>query len=245
MNEDHPIIESTSDCFISVRFNDEINPETNNKVHTLFTLLNKDSHLGIIGLTPSYNSILIQYNPSELSYESLVDLVEKNLSKIESRLTKQTVIEIPVLYGDKYGEDLDFVASHNNLTTDEVVEIHSTPTYLVYMIGFTPGFPYLGGMDESISTPRLSTPRTIIPAGLVGIADKQTGIYPTESPGGWRLIGKTPLMLFNHEKKPPSLIMPGNLIKFVPIQSIEEYENILHLVKTNKFEPNKSIKNED
>ena len=100
-------------------------------------------------------------------------------------------------------------------------------------------------MDESISTPRLSTPRTIIPAGSVGIADKQTGIYPTESPGGWRLIGKTPLMLFNHEKKPPSLIMPGNLIKFVPIQSIEEYENILHLVKTNKFEPNKSMKNED
>ena len=146
MNPDNPTIESTSDCFVSVRFRDEINPHINNKVHTLFNLLKENSHFGITGLIPSYNSILIQYNPSELSNEHLIKIIEQQLSKLESELTKQTVIDIPVLYGDIYGEDLEFVAEHNNLTTDQVIEIHSTPKYLVYMLGFTPGFPYLGGM---------------------------------------------------------------------------------------------------
>ena len=245
MNPDNPTIESTSDCFVSVRFRDEINPDINNKVHTLFNLLKENSHFGITGLIPSYNSILIQYNPSELSNEHLIKIIEQQLSKLESELTKQTVIDIPVLYGDIYGEDLEFVAEHTNLTPDQVIEIHSTPKYLVYMLGFTPGFPYLGGMEESISTPRLTTPRTLIPAGSVGIADKQTGIYPSESPGGWQLIGKTPLILFNHEKYPPSLITPGDLIRFVPLNSIDEYETIFNLVKTDKFKPNKSINNEN
>ena len=111
------------------------------------------------------------------------------------------------------------------------------------MLGFTPGFPYLGGMDESIATSRLTTPRTSIPAGSVGIADKQTGIYPSESPGGWRLIGKTPLTLFDHTQNPPSLIMPGNLIRFVPLKSIEEYEKISKLVTTNKYKPYKQPQN--
>ena len=244
MNEDRPIIESTSDCFVSVKFRDEISAQINNKVHNLFKLLSDSSNTGILDLIPSYNSILIQYNPPELSFGNLIQLIEQNLSELENTESKQTVIDIPILYGDKYGQDLDFVAEHNNLTTDQVIKIHSTPNYLVYMLGFTPGFPYLGGMDESISTPRLTTPRTLIPAGSVGIADKQTGIYPSESPGGWRLIGKTPLTLFNHEQNPPSLIMPGDLIRFVPIKSINEYETILNSVKTNKFKPNKSIKND-
>ena len=244
MNEDRPIIESTSDCFVSVKFRDEISAQINNKVHNLFKLLSDSSNTGILDLIPSYNSILIQYNPPELSFGNLIQLIEQNLSGLENTESKQTVIDIPILYGDKYGQDLDFVAEHNNLTTDQVIEIHCSPEYLVYMLGFTPGFPYLGGMDESISTPRLTTPRTLIPAGSVGIADKQTGIYPSESPGGWRLIGKTPLTLFNHEQNPPSLIMPGDLIRFVPIKSINEYETLLNLVKTNKFTPNKSIKND-
>ena len=245
MNEDLPIIESTSDCFISVRFRDEIKIEINNKVHNLFKLLSNDSTIGIQDLIPSYNTILIQYNPAELSVSHLNQLIEKHLSGLSNAGSQKTVIDIPVLYGNKYGRDLDYVAEHNNLTTDKVIEIHSNPKYLVYMLGFTPGFPYLGGMDESISTPRLTTPRTIIPSGSVGIADKQTGIYPSESPGGWRIIGKTPLILFNYKQDPPSFIMPGDLIHFVPLESMKEYESISELVRSNKFKPNKNIQNEN
>ena len=245
MNEDLPIIESTSDCFISVRFGHEIKAEINNKVHNLFKLLSNNSNIGIQDLIPSYNSVLIQYNPAELSLSNLNQLIEKHLSELSSTESEQTIIDIPVLYGDKYGRDLDYVAEHNNLTTEQVIEIHSNTKYLVYMLGFTPGFPYLGGMDESISTPRLTTPRIVIPSGSVGIADKQTGIYPSESPGGWRIIGRTPLILFNYIQDPPSLIMPGDFIRFVPLKSMKEYESISELVKSNKFKPNKNIQNEN
>jgi len=241
MHEDLPIIESTSDCFVSVKFGDEINAQINGKVHNLLELLNNNPNIGILDLIPSYNSILIQYNPVHLSLADLKQMIENRLVELFHTDSRQTVIDIPVLYGNKYGQDLEYVAKHNNLTVDQVIEIHSSPKYLVYMLGFTPGFPYLGGMDESISTPRLTTPRTITPAGSVGIADKQTGIYPSESPGGWRLIGKTPVTLFNHLQNTPSLIMPGNLVRFTPLKSLEEFENISKLSKNNKFKLNKSI----
>ena len=243
MNEDSPIIEATSDSFLVVKYQDEITAEINGKVHSLYTLLNNNLDKGILDLIPSYNSILIQYNPFHISFLNLKQLVENHISNPSKTGSKQTVIDIPVLYGGKYGQDLDYVAEHNHLTNNQVIEIHSKPNYLVYMLGFTPGFPYLGGMDESIATSRLTTPRTSIPAGSVGIADKQTGIYPSESPGGWRLIGKTPLTLFDHTQNPPSLIMPGNLIRFVPLKSIEEYEKISKLVTTNKYKPYKQPQN--
>jgi len=227
MNEDSPIIEATSDSFLVVKYQDEITAEINGKVHSLYTLLNNNLDKGILDLIPSYNSILIQYNPFHISFLNLKQLVENHISNPSKTDSKQTVIDIPVLYGGKYGQDLDYVAEHNHLTNNQVIEIHSKPNYLVYMLGFTPGFPYLGGMDESIATSRLTTPRTSIPAGSVGIADKQTGIYPSESPGGWRLIGKTPLTLFDHTQNPPSLIMPG----------------ISKLVTTNKYKPYKQPQN--
>ncbi|RLF64854.1 MAG: allophanate hydrolase, partial [Thermoplasmata archaeon] len=115
---------------------------------------------------------------------------------------------------------------YNGLTEDDVIEIHSKPTYRVYMLGFTPGFAYMGGLDERIAAPRLETPRKKVPAGSVGIAGKQTGIYPIESPGGWRLIGRTPLKLFDPKKDPPTLLLPGDLVKFVPIDK-EEFYRIL------------------
>lgn len=243
MNEDSPIIEATSDSFLVVKYQDEITAEINGKVHSLYTLLNNNLDKGILDLIPSYNSILIQYNPFHISFLNLKQLVENHISNPSKTDSKQTVIDIPVLYGGKYGQDLDYVAEHNHLTNNQVIEIHSKPNYLVYMLGFTPGFPYLGGMDESIATSRLTTPRTSIPAGSVGIADKQTGIYPSESPGGWRLIGKTPLTLFDHTQNPPSLIIPGNLIRFVPLKSIEEYEKISKLVATNKYKLYKQPQN--
>jgi KipI family sensor histidine kinase inhibitor len=144
-------------------------------------------------------------------------------------------VQIPVLYGGDGGPDLDHVADHNSLTVDEVVSIHSRPQYLVYMLGFSPGFPYLGGMDERIETPRLDTPRTIIPAGSVGIAEKQTGVYPTATPGGWQIIGLTPLNFFDPDADPPSLLEPGDLIRFVPIDQ-DEFDAIADEVKQSVYQ---------
>jgi KipI family sensor histidine kinase inhibitor len=127
------------------------------------------------------------------------------------------MVKIPTLYGGEMGPDLVFVAEHNGISIDEVIKIHSGAEYRVYMLGFSPGFPYLGGMPKSIETPRLSSPRTVIPAGSVGIAEKQTGIYPNASPGGWRLIGQTPIRLFDPETYPPALLRPGDQVQFVPI----------------------------
>ena len=133
------------------------------------------------------------------------------------------MVEIPTLYGGEYGPDLDHVADHNGLTPEEVIQIHSSADYLVYMMGFTPGFPYLGGMSENIATPRLQTPRTAIPAGSVGIAEQQTGVYPIESPGGWQLIGRTPVQLFDPQRDPPVVVEAGDFIRFAPITETTYY----------------------
>jgi len=127
------------------------------------------------------------------------------------------VTEVPTIYGNEYGPDLEFVAKHNGLTPEEVVQIHAGTAYLIYMLGFMPGFVYLGGMSPKIATPRLETPRIKIPGGSVGIAGSQTGIYPAESPGGWQLIGRTPLKLFDPYRQPPALLQAGNYVTFVSI----------------------------
>ena len=128
------------------------------------------------------------------------------------------------------------VAEHNGLTEEEVIALHSGTDYLVYMMGFTPGFTYLGGMSEKIATPRLQTPRTAIPAGSVGIAERQTGVYPIESPGGWQLIGRTPVQLFDPSKQPPVIAEPGDYIRFVPV-SPEEYGRIYEEVRNGVYQP--------
>lgn len=132
------------------------------------------------------------------------------------------VIEIPVCYGEEFGPDLEFVANHNGLTPEEVIRIHSSAEYLVYMVGFAPGFPYLGGMPEAIAAPRRPSPRLAIPAGSVGIAGKQTGVYPIETPGGWQIIGRTPIALFVPDSNPPTILASGDRICFRPI-SRQEY----------------------
>ena len=136
------------------------------------------------------------------------------------------IVEIPVIYGGKYGPDIEFVASYNGLSVDDVIELHTKPLYRVYMLGFLPGFAYLGGMDERIATPRLENPRKRVPSGSVGIAGKQTGWYAIESPGGWRIIGRTPLRTFNPSKEPPSIVLPGDYVKFKAIDedNAEEYD---------------------
>lgn len=161
-----------------------------------------------------------------LSYRKMLKLLEEAIAEIDmNKTSKAKVVEIPVCYGGEFGPDIEFVAEHNHLSVQEVIDIHSSGEYLVYMIGFAPGFPFLGGMSEKIATPRRSSPRLVIPVGSVGIAGSQTGAYPIETPGGWQLIGRTPAALFCPQNHPPTLLDAGNMVKFKPI-TLEEYNAI-------------------
>jgi inhibitor of KinA len=209
-----------------VEYGDTIDPAINRRVRALFHALDAAAIPGIVDLVPTYRSLLVTYDPLRLSPDDLQRTLERTEASLDSAPARAPrVVEVPTAYGGTFGPDLPFVASHNGLSEDDVVRIHSGTDYLVYMMGFSPGFPYLGGMSDRIATPRLATPRTAIPAGSVGIAQAQTGIYPVESPGGWQLIGRTPVRLFDPERQPPVLVEAGDFIRFVPVPH-EDYERL-------------------
>ena len=187
-------------------------------------------------MVPTYRSLLINYDPLTLPPDELEERVRVLTQDLDETATGASrVVELPTVYGHDHGPDLGHVAEHSGLTEEEVIALHSGTNYLVYMMGFTPGFTYLGGMSEKIATPRLQTPRTAIPAGSVGIAERQTGVYPIESPGGWQLIGRTPVQLFDPSKQPPVIAEPGDYIRFVPV-SPEEYLRILEEVGNEVYQ---------
>lgn len=199
-----------------VEFGNAVNPAINRKVHTLNQAISHFHVNGVEECVPTYRSLLIYFDSSKTSYDDLVFSlkdIEKDLSDFTLPVRKQ-VIEVPVTYGCSYGPDLDYVAKLHGLSKEEVISLHTEREYIVYMVGFIAGFPYLGEVPDSIATPRLKTPRLKVPAGSVGIAGKQTGIYPCESPGGWQIIGRTRIRLFNPKKHPPSLIRPGDIVRF-------------------------------
>jgi KipI family sensor histidine kinase inhibitor len=182
-----------------------------------------------VDLNPTYRSLFGQYRPWQCAFENLGLLVEEGLKVRDEGYVRQAdPVRIPVCYGGVYGPDMEEVSAFHGLTADQVIQLHSSPEYYVYMIGFTPGFPYLGGLDERLFTPRKKEPRKMVSAGSVGIADRQTGIYSIDSPGGWQLIGKTPLRLFDQELQDPFLLSPGDFLQFVPITE-DEYESYSHL----------------
>ena len=210
------------DKAISVEFGQEISLDINHQVTALKMLLDKASISGIEEMVPTYCSLMIIYDPLVLNYLTLKDKLVcmlKDLNSVE--LPKKQVIEIPVAYGGEYGPDLAEVAAAHNMTEEEVIKIHSAPEYPIYMLGFVAGFPYLGGMDKSIATPRKQSPRLKIESGSVGIAGEQTGIYSVESPGGWQIIGRTPLRLYDADREKPVLLSAGQYIKFKPITEDE------------------------
>lgn len=224
------------DSAIVIQLSENIHPKIHQQIVQLTQMIEKNPFAGLIEVVPAYNSITVFYNPIKIyqsydlkhitAYEKVSGFMENYMKQlVDTPNVEKRLIDIPVVYGGTYGPDLEEVARSNNLSTDEVIVIHSKPNYLVYMIGFAPGFPYLGGMDESIATPRKETPRPSIPSRSVGIAGKQTGIYPLETPGGWQIIGRTPLELFSAKKTPPSLLQSGDKIRFVPITSAE-YEDM-------------------
>ncbi|HYF82628.1 MAG TPA: 5-oxoprolinase subunit PxpB [Clostridia bacterium] len=226
----------SGDKGLVVEFGNEISEAVNKKVRNLYLAIKKSQMPGIYEMIPTYRSLLIQYNPIEIEVNKLIEkLMEIEMSLDSIDLPKPRIIEIPTIYGGEFGEDLKFVSEHNGMSEDEVIKIHSSVDYRIYMLGFSPGFPYLGGMSEKIETPRLKIPRTKIPAGSVGIAGKQTGIYPMESPGGWQLIGKTPLKLYDPKSETPIILQAGDYIRFVPIKK-DEYVSICSLVEKNQYE---------
>jgi KipI family sensor histidine kinase inhibitor len=211
-----PKIVPLGDSALLIQFGEEIDFTVNQRVHALAALIDVSPLDGIVGTVPAYSTILIHYDPLVLTYAQISKWTRAKLDQVQD-VTSSTPrrIDVPMQYGGDFGVDLEFVANFHQLTMEEVIRIHSERTYTIYMMGFTPGFPYMGKLDEAIVTPRLETPRTRVPAGTVAIAGSQTGIYPLESPGGWRLIGHTSLKLFNPEAEVPFLFYPGDEVKFI------------------------------
>ena len=211
------------DHALVVTFGDEVDPATNLEVRNFEHRVFEMTPEGWIESVPAFTTVTLLYDPLRTSYERLAAALEPLLEEppMDSEASEPRTIDIPVHYGGEFGPDLAFVAAHNGLDEKDVVDIHSASEYLVYMIGFAPGFPYLGGMSSRISVPRRDSPRSSIPAGTVCIAGRQTGIYPFESPGGWQLIGRTPLRLFRAEDDPPSLLEAGDRVRFKPIERTE------------------------
>lgn len=218
-----PTISPVGDCAISIDFGQVIDPKINRHIRQTIERIQALQLDGIIELVPTYCALLVQYDAMLYSYADMCHIIEPIFSEsiTDNDNEKVTVIEIPTVYGGEFGPDLGFVASHNNLSEEEVIAIHSGTDYLVYMLGFIPGFTYLGGMDPRIATPRLSSPRTLIPAGSVGIAGEQTGTYPSDSPGGWQIIGRTPVTMYDMSKEQAALLSAGDYVRYVSIDEAE------------------------
>lgn len=220
---------TAGDRALIVEFGDKVEEAANRKIRELSFAIAEDNIPGIIEMVPTYRSLMVIYDPVVTELDTLI----KSISNLESNMGKMNlpeakVIEIPTLYGGEYGPDINFVAEHNKISVEEVIKIHTSTEYLIYMIGFTPGFPYLGGMSDKIAAPRLQTPRTKIPTGAVGIGGSQTGIYPIESPGGWQLLGRTPVKLYDPYREVPVLLNAGDYVKFTSINQ-KEYDEIAEM----------------
>lgn len=207
---------------VLVRFGDGIDVRLHRRIQKFCTELGQHCIQGVVECVPAYDCVSVVFNPDVLSAQELGRTLHSVAVQSAGDVCAPTrVVEIPVWYGGTAGPDLALVAEHTGLSTKDVVTIHSAPHYTVFMLGFVPGFPYLGGMDKRIAAPRKAVPRKAVPAGSVGIAGEQTGVYPLVTPGGWQLIGRTPLRLFDPECVPPTLLMAGDVVRFRPISEAE------------------------
>ncbi len=208
-----------------LEFGDDISPEVNGKVRKMALAVRGERTPGITETVPTYRSLLVMYDPLILPAGKLresLEGLEQELGRFsfpEGKLTR-----VPAAYGGLLGPDLEEVAEYLRISPEEIVRLHCSKPYLIYMVGFMPGFPYMGELPEALVTPRLKTPRLSVPAGSVAIAQKQTGIYPIQSPGGWKIIGRTPVKLFDPEKTPPALLQMGDYVEFYPITGKEFQE---------------------
>ncbi|MEH7441171.1 5-oxoprolinase subunit PxpB [Bacillus sp. JJ1122] len=210
------------DLAVRISFGDSIKEETNARIRQFILKLEKEKVPGVIEWVPAYTSVTVYYEPERITYANVKrKLEEVYLSPAESQLPAPIVYEIPACYGGEMGSDLAFVAKYHGLREQDVINLHANREYLIYMMGFMPGFPYLGGMPEKLAVPRLEQPRFSVFPGSIGIGGSQTGIYPSDAPSGWRIIGATPIRLYDPKKPEPFLLSAGNYIKFVPINQEE------------------------
>jgi KipI family sensor histidine kinase inhibitor len=224
------------DCSLLVEFGKQISPDINRKISATVQLM-KEQHIeGVVDVIPAFCSLLINYDPRVISFEEIRERIQ-GIIKVDVKAgeRKKKIYEIPVCYGGEYGPDIENIAKHAGLTVEEVIKLHSSRDYLIYMLGFLPGFCYLGGLDERIHTPRLANPRIKINAGSVGIGGSQTGIYPLDSPGGWQLMGMTPVKTYDPEREKPILVEAGDYIRFVPIDEAE-YKRLKDLVDRGQYQ---------
>lgn len=231
----YPRIMPAGDCAVIVEFANEIAEEINGKIKGYVTALKEQKIKGLKEMVPTFRSVMIEYDPRFITYESLVKILKETLHMAQNtKDTMKRVVEIPVCYEGEYAPDIEYVAAHAGLTVEEVIQIHSSTEYLIYMLGFLPGFPYLGGLDKRLFTPRLATPRIKLRAGSVGIGGEQTGLYPLESPGGWQIIGTTPVRIYNPDKESSIPYEAGDYIRFLAI-SKEEFQSIEEADKNGNY----------
>lgn len=233
------------DCAITITFGHKIDESIHKQINQFLHLIRSKKLVGIHECVPAYTSVSIFYDPILVSYGQLEEMfLSIYQSALEIPLAESIVYRIPVYYGGETGPDLQYIADHNHISIQEVINLHANKEYLVYMIGFVPGFPYLGGLNDKITAPRLETPRAKIAAGSVGIGGAQTGIYPAEVPSGWRIIGITPLLLFDIEKGNPSLLSAGNYVSFYPVE-YQEFLSIKEQIAAKKFQVLTYVKGEE
>ncbi|VBB09801.1 allophanate hydrolase subunit 1 [Lucifera butyrica] len=227
------------ECGLVVEFGAVISPAVNGIVQQLNRLLAARPIEGILEIVPTYRAVTLYFDPLQVSRTELIRLVRQRLDEVRPQAGEgipARIIHVPVYYGGVLGPDLDFVARYTGLAAREVVALHTSRPYLVYMLGFTPGFPYLGGLPAELVVPRQEKPRAKVPAGSVGIGGSQTGLYPVESPGEWWLIGRTPLKVFDPDRVQPFLVAAGDYLHFEDIP-VEEYFAIRRQVADGAYRP--------
>lgn len=232
MNE-KPIVYRTGERTLRFSFQEDISQDVLNKVHSLMELISLEWDLYIEEIVPSYHTITVFFfHSSTLERINIESLLTKWKEKRLGKKTLQKFVRIPVCYEEPFSIDMDRVSTITGLPKEEIIKLHTEPVYTIYMMGFLPGFPYLGGLHKGISVPRLNKPRISVSRGSVGIGGNQTGVYPVDSPGGWNIIGRTPLEIYSANRKSPFLLEAKNLLQFYPI-TMYEYKELANEMKTN------------
>jgi len=217
-----PVFRPMGDRSLLVELGEKISPDVNRRVQELMLQLQQARLPGVREFAPGYRSLLVVFDPLTIAPSELKERITEVAAQHGSAgLPQAKLLTVPVFYGGDYGPDLEGVAGHLGISTDEVIRLHTETLYRVYMIGFTPGYPYMGELPAALAVPRRSTPRTRVPKGSVGIAQRQTGIYSVESPGGWQIIGWTPIELFDPTRQLPALLEMGDKVKFEAVRQVE------------------------